>query len=358
MFRAFDEALAEAVDTVADDIEAAAAKVRKKGFVAAISDDINESFGGAIEVVSEELGVVAKSVGEKGIIQSIGEDLAGVADHIFGATPQRRRPKKERRSKDDLEGTQDYISAQRELAEASAAAEASAKAAMKAVASPEKSKSAAARRKAASTPQKSPQAPAPLIDLMNQPDPPLVQQMAPEAQPPQHVSPTCAWPPQLQAAGHDLGRGVSVGSPSAGPSPPDVLLSPACVQVCGSTHCTVGTTTTRASKPVVSPIIHSLDEEFGAFVGSAPAPAAMPVSPPRAAPPQSRPVAPVLTTPTGGMKLYDLMSKDAKQLGQCITASDIVGEAALQKPEGKKKSNENVVELEHSDPFAECRWVQ
>lgn len=358
MFRAFDEALAEAVDIVADDFEAAAAKVRTKGFVAAISDDINESFGGAIEVVSEELGVVAKSVGEKGIIQSIGDDLAGVADHIFGATPQRRRPKKERRSKDDLEGTQDYISAQRELAEAAAAAEASAKAAMKAVASPEKSKSAAARRKAAPTPQKSPQAPAPLIDLMNQPDPPLVQQTAPEAQPPQRLSPTCAWPPQVGAAGYDLGRGASVGSPSAGPSPPDVLLlSPAALQVCGSTYCTVGTTTTRASKPV-APIIHSLDEEFGAFVGSAPAPAAMPVSPPRAAPPQSRPVAPVLTTPTGGIKLYDLMSKDAKQLGRCITASDIVGEAALQNPEGKQKSNENVVELEHSDPFAECRWVQ
>lgn len=148
MFRAIDEALAEAVDYVADDIEAATLAVRKKGLVSAISDEVNSSFGEAMEVMSDELQQVAKTINEKGVLHAIGEDLQGVAGQLFGSQqpPRRRRPAKES-SKEDLQGSQDYISAQRELAEAAAAAEAAARAAMSAVASPDRSAAGASSSK-------------------------------------------------------------------------------------------------------------------------------------------------------------------------------------------------------------------
>lgn len=177
MFQAIDEALAEAVDYAADEMEATAAKVREKGFVNVVSDDVSSSWNSTVEAVTFEWDELSKNVNEKGVLQALNEDLSGIADHIFGMAPAgsakqaRRKPSKE--SLPHMNHSKDFLTAQKKLADAAADAEAAARRAMKAVASPDKDgKTAPKSRKQATVAAPAPAAKttkpvAPAVDLMN-----------------------------------------------------------------------------------------------------------------------------------------------------------------------------------------------
>jgi len=364
MLRAIDEALAEAVDFVADDIDEAARKVREKGFVTAVSEEMSESLGGAMEVMSGELNQVAKNVNQKGVLQTISDDLSGMTSNLFGSVPQRRRrPKQERTSlKDDMDSCEDFNSSRRELAEAAAEAEAAARAAMKAVASPEKPSIPRGQQTVAASKPKAQQQ-APPIDLMNQPLSPTMQLpdvqlefQAPAAGNVNHdmLSPTCSWPAPAKATGgaepFDPNRPISTAPGPIFTAPLRQASAPAPIQQVGMTRGGVGSRL-NAPRPPVLRDDDLFNEDFGPHC-AAPGPPSSRLSPTLLTSSQ-RPQA----TPTGGLKLFDLMTKDAKQLGQCITTADLLGDGAGQprttpKAPAAKTADEPLL----SDAFAECRW--
>lgn len=346
-----------------DDIEAVSKKVRQKGFVTAVSDEMSESLGGAMEVMSEELNHVAKNVNEKGVLQTISDDLSGMTTQLFGSVPQRRRrPKQERTSlKDDVDSweQEDFLSARRELAEAAAEAEAAARAAMKAVASPEKTSIPRAQQTVVASKPKAQQQ-APPIDLMNQPLSPTMQLpdvplefQAPAAGHINHgmLSPTCAWPAPAKATGStepfDPNRPTSTAPGPIFTAPLRQASAPAPIQQVGMTRGGVASRL-NAPRPPALREDHFFDEDFQAAPG----------------PPPSRLSPTLLTaskrpqvTPTGGVKLFDLMTKDVKQLGQCITTADLLGDGAGQrratpKAPAAKTADQPLL----NDPFVECRW--